>query len=88
MSYEECPIQIGHILCAMARGEAKPFTKSDYEAFAGVEGEDAYTLEMDGCLVILDIGPMTVFQVLRYDEATDKQDVWMWEADQSWNKIV
>ena len=88
MNELECPVHIGYILAAMARGEARPFTKSDYDAFAGVEGEDCFLLEIDGCTVVLDIGPMTTFAVFQVNEETGDTRSWNWEADNGWQQVI
>lgn len=90
MTERECPVDLSSVFAAMARGEAKPFTKADYECYAGVEGEDAYTLEMDGCVVVLDLGPTCNFQVIWQDPDGPDMACWMFEAGgfAEWQQIV
>jgi len=85
----ECPVPIGYIFAAMARGEARPFTKSDFQAYAGVENDDCYLIDFpDNVQVVLDIGPLTTFSVFQYNEATGDMNAWNWDPANDWQVVI
>lgn len=57
----EFEISAVEIFDAVARAEFRPFSKADYSAFAGVDGDNALIGEFDG--LILAVDGETVFYV-------------------------
>ncbi len=75
----ECPVTAATVLAAMCRGEFKPFTESDSQAYAGIEG-DGFTAELNDCEVVLDSGPggiiVNVYHITKVDGDFGPCHIW------------